>query len=33
MIQTYPLEKAGEACARMLSGHAQFRIVITMKPV
>jgi D-arabinose 1-dehydrogenase-like Zn-dependent alcohol dehydrogenase len=30
MIETYPLERAGEAFARMLSGKAQFRVVITM---
>jgi len=30
MIETFPLEKAGEAYARMLSGHAQFRVVLTM---
>jgi D-arabinose 1-dehydrogenase-like Zn-dependent alcohol dehydrogenase len=30
MIETYPLEKAGEAFARMLSGKAQFRVVLTM---
>lgn len=30
MIETYPLEKAGEAYARMLSGQARFRVVITM---
>jgi D-arabinose 1-dehydrogenase-like Zn-dependent alcohol dehydrogenase len=30
MIETYPLEKAGEAYARMMSGHAQFRVVLTM---
>jgi D-arabinose 1-dehydrogenase-like Zn-dependent alcohol dehydrogenase len=30
MIETYPLEKAGEAYARMLSGRAQFRVVLTM---
>lgn len=30
MIETYPLEKAGEAFERMLSGHAQFRVVLTM---
>ena len=30
MIETYPLEKAGEAYARMLSGHALFRVVLTM---
>ena len=30
MIETYPLEKAGEAYARMMSGNAQFRVVLTM---
>jgi len=30
MIETYPLEKAGEAYARMMSGEAQFRVVLTM---
>ncbi len=30
MVETYPLEKAGEAYARMLSGKAQFRVVLTM---
>jgi len=30
MIETYPLEKAAEAFARMLSGNAQFRVVLTM---
>jgi D-arabinose 1-dehydrogenase-like Zn-dependent alcohol dehydrogenase len=30
MIETYPLEKAGEAYARMMSGYAQFRVVLTM---
>ena len=30
MVETYPLEKAGEAFARMLSGEAQFRVVLTM---
>ena len=30
MIETYPLEKAGEAYARMTSGDAQFRVVLTM---
>jgi len=30
MIETYPLEKAPEAYARMLSGNAQFRVVLTM---
>lgn len=30
MIETYPLERASEAYARMMSGHAQFRVVLTM---
>lgn len=30
MIETYPLEKAAEAYARMMSGEAQFRVVLTM---
>ena len=30
MIETYPLEKAGEAYARMTSGKAEFRVVLTM---
>jgi len=30
MTETYPLERAGEAYARMLSGKAQFRVVLTM---
>jgi D-arabinose 1-dehydrogenase-like Zn-dependent alcohol dehydrogenase len=30
MIETYPLEKAAEAYARMMSGKAQFRVVLTM---
>ncbi len=30
MIETYPLEKAGEAYARMLSGKAEYRVVLTM---
>jgi D-arabinose 1-dehydrogenase-like Zn-dependent alcohol dehydrogenase len=30
MIETHPLEKAGEAYARMMSGNAQFRVVLTM---
>jgi D-arabinose 1-dehydrogenase-like Zn-dependent alcohol dehydrogenase len=30
MIETYPLEKAAEAYAHMMSGHAQFRVVLTM---
>jgi D-arabinose 1-dehydrogenase-like Zn-dependent alcohol dehydrogenase len=27
-IETYPLEKAAEAYARMMSGKAQFRVVL-----
>ena len=30
MIETYPLEKAAEAYSRMMSGDAQFRVVLTM---
>ncbi len=30
MIETYPLAKAGEAYARMMSGKARFRVVLTM---
>jgi D-arabinose 1-dehydrogenase-like Zn-dependent alcohol dehydrogenase len=30
MVETYPLEKAAEAYARMMSGKAQFRVVLTM---
>jgi D-arabinose 1-dehydrogenase-like Zn-dependent alcohol dehydrogenase len=30
MIETYPLERAAEAYARMMSGDAQFRVVLTM---
>src|SRR5438552_394416 len=30
MIETYSLEKAAEAYARMMSGNAQFRVVLTM---
>ena len=30
MIETYPLERADEAYARMMSGQAQFRVVLTM---
>jgi D-arabinose 1-dehydrogenase-like Zn-dependent alcohol dehydrogenase len=29
-IETYPLEKAAEGYARMMSGKAQFRVVLTM---
>ena len=31
MVETYPLEHAGAAYARMISGKAQFRVVLTMK--
>jgi len=30
MIETYPLEKAAEGYARMMSGQAEFRVVLTM---
>src|SRR5215813_12374127 len=30
MIETYPLENAGAAYARMMSGKAEFRVVLTM---
>ncbi len=30
MIETYPLERTAEAYARMLSGRAEFRVVLTM---
>src|SRR5215472_4577091 len=30
MIETFPLEKAAEAYAHMMSGKAQFRVVLTM---
>jgi D-arabinose 1-dehydrogenase-like Zn-dependent alcohol dehydrogenase len=30
MIETYPLENAAEGYARMMSGNAQFRVVLTM---
>jgi D-arabinose 1-dehydrogenase-like Zn-dependent alcohol dehydrogenase len=30
MIETYPLEKSGEAHERTMSGNAQFRVVLTM---
>lgn len=31
IIETYPLERAGEAYARMMSGKARFRVVLTMR--
>jgi D-arabinose 1-dehydrogenase-like Zn-dependent alcohol dehydrogenase len=30
VVETYPLERAGEAYARMMSGSARFRVVLTM---
>jgi len=30
MIETYPLDKAAVAYARMMSGDAEFRVVLTM---
>jgi D-arabinose 1-dehydrogenase-like Zn-dependent alcohol dehydrogenase len=30
MVETYPLAKAGDAYACMMSGKAQFRVVLTM---
>ncbi len=30
MVETYPLERAAEAYARMMSGDARFRVVLTM---
>jgi D-arabinose 1-dehydrogenase-like Zn-dependent alcohol dehydrogenase len=30
MIETYPLQRAAEAYARMMSGKAEFRVVLTM---
>ncbi len=30
MVETYPLERAGEAYARMMSGKAEYRVVLTM---
>ena len=30
MIERYPLTRAGEAYARMMSGKAEFRAVLTM---
>jgi D-arabinose 1-dehydrogenase-like Zn-dependent alcohol dehydrogenase len=31
MIETYPLEEAAQAYTRMLSGKAEFRVVLTMQ--
>jgi len=30
MIETYPLERAGDAFDRMIRGKTQFRVVLTM---
>jgi D-arabinose 1-dehydrogenase-like Zn-dependent alcohol dehydrogenase len=30
MIETYPLENADQAYARMMSGKAEFRVVLTL---
>ncbi len=30
MIETFPLEKANEGFNRMMSGEAEFRVVLTM---
>jgi len=30
MIEKYPLDKAADAYARMMSGKAEFRVVLTM---
>jgi D-arabinose 1-dehydrogenase-like Zn-dependent alcohol dehydrogenase len=30
MVEAYPLERAGDAYARMMSGKAEFRVVLTM---
>jgi D-arabinose 1-dehydrogenase-like Zn-dependent alcohol dehydrogenase len=30
MVESYPLERAGDAYARMMSGKAEFRVVLTM---
>jgi D-arabinose 1-dehydrogenase-like Zn-dependent alcohol dehydrogenase len=30
MIETYPLAQAAEGYARMMSGKAEFRVVLTM---
>jgi D-arabinose 1-dehydrogenase-like Zn-dependent alcohol dehydrogenase len=29
MNEVYPLERAAEACARMINGDARFRVVLT----
>ena len=33
IVETYPLEQAGAAYARMISGKARFRVVLTMKQI
>jgi D-arabinose 1-dehydrogenase-like Zn-dependent alcohol dehydrogenase len=30
MVETYPLENAAEAYDRMMSGNAEFRVVLTV---
>ena len=30
MVETYPLDRAEQAYARMMSGQAEFRVVLTM---
>lgn len=30
MIESYPIEKAAEAFAQMMSGKAEFRVVLTI---
>jgi len=30
MVETFPLDRAGEGFARMTSGKARFRVVLTM---
>ena len=30
MIETYPLDRAEQAYARMMDGQAEFRVVLTM---
>jgi D-arabinose 1-dehydrogenase-like Zn-dependent alcohol dehydrogenase len=32
MIEKFPLSRVNEAYDRMMSGKAQFRVVLTMKP-
>jgi hypothetical protein len=32
MNEVYPLERVTEACERMMSGKARFRVVLAMSP-